>query len=93
MKLNSFINLMGYGFIRLAIRWIKPVVVTVGASSDSFGAVAVGTGKPGINGYFLDPFSKGFPKIIGIVVKTSVVSPGIYVCAQCKSFKMANIAI
>ena len=63
--------------MRLAVRWVESIVVTVGTSACAFYAIAVGAGKAGIEGYFLNPGAKLAFKIFGIRIIPPVVSPGI----------------
>jgi hypothetical protein len=78
MKLFPFIDLKGDTLLRLTIRRVEPIVVTIGTTAGAFCAVAVGTCKPCIDGDLLNPFAKHFPEVIGIGVKSSGMTPWKY---------------
>jgi hypothetical protein len=78
MKLNAFVYLLGYGFVRCTVRRIKCIVIAISATASSFGSVPVWTGKSGINGNFLHPLTKSPLKVVAVSVKPSVMSPGKY---------------
>ena len=77
MKFNAFSYLLGNAFLRLAVRWVESFVIAIGATAGAFCAIAVGAGKAGIEGYFLNPGAKLTPEIFGIRIISPVVSPGI----------------
>ncbi len=62
-------------FLQVAVRGVKGIVVAVGASSNTFCAVAVRTGKPGINNNLLNSSAKGFPDIFRVGVEATVMFP------------------
>jgi hypothetical protein len=78
MKINSFRDLKSKGFLRVAIRWVKSIVIAVGATTGTLRSVTVRTGKTGIYHHLLDPSPERFPDIFGVGVETPIMFPGIY---------------
>jgi hypothetical protein len=78
MKFNSFFNLPGDRFPRIAVRRVEPAVVAVCAAAGSFGTITVWTGKPGIHRNLLNPPAESFFNVFRISVEPSGMIPGIW---------------
>jgi len=78
MEFHPFPDLLLNAFFRLAVGGIEGVVVTIGASSAAFGAVAVRACKASVDAQLLYTLTEYVTEIIRIGVEPSLMSPGIH---------------
>jgi hypothetical protein len=80
VKFNTLLNLLRNRFAGTAVAGVKRIVITVGTTSNANSAIAIGAGKPRIDGKLLNPATKGFLYVIGKAVKPSFVAPRVHFC-------------
>jgi hypothetical protein len=85
MELNTFSDLLRYSFMRLAIGWIKRIIVAIRASANTFTAITIRACKSGIDGYFLHTGTESAPEIFTVRVISAIMPPGIHgICHPAK---------
>jgi hypothetical protein len=77
VKFDAFFYLLGYRLVRVAVGWIKCIIVAIRTSAPAFRTIPVGACKSRIHTDFLNPFSEKILKIRRIGIVASVVLPGI----------------
>lgn len=93
MKFYAFCYLLSYALLWLTIRRVEGIIIAIGASPGSLAAIAVGTGKTGINGYFLNTLPESTAKIFAIGVVAFGVMPGIVVLSHDVKVKKEKAAL